>query len=95
MISALRRVQRENQILKRLLVCEPPTNVNNDSTHFDVTAIGDDGPGLKIICDGISLNSHLQEICFDAPLGPRLSFHNTINLTLKKPPCTNFFGHVG
>jgi len=69
MCSAMRRVDRNDSTLTHLLVCEPPTSVRQDGSHFDMTYITNDGPALKRTCDRIGQNSHLRDVCFDAPAG--------------------------
>mmetsp|Transcript_30172 Transcript_30172/g.51371 ORF Transcript_30172/g.51371 Transcript_30172/m.51371 type:complete len:460 (-) Transcript_30172:34-1413(-) len=68
-ISAMRRVDRNDATLTHLLVCEPPTTIRKDGPHFDIAYITNDGPSLKRLCDRIGKNSHLQDVCFDAPSG--------------------------
>eukprot|EP00581_Thalassiosira_minuscula_P012145 CAMPEP_0183713924 /NCGR_PEP_ID=MMETSP0737-20130205/8649_1 /TAXON_ID=385413 /ORGANISM="Thalassiosira miniscula, Strain CCMP1093" /LENGTH=367 /DNA_ID=CAMNT_0025942803 /DNA_START=177 /DNA_END=1277 /DNA_ORIENTATION=- len=68
-MSAMRRVDQNDETLTHLLVCEPPTTVREDGSHFDITYITNDGPALKRICDGIGQNSHLRDVCFDVSQG--------------------------
>jgi len=66
-VPTLNRIQRDDPILTHCLLCEPPTTVSRQVSHFDTAYIGNDGIGLKLICDSIGKNSHLEDICFDAP----------------------------
>jgi len=66
-MAALRRVQRNDPMLTHLLICEPPTTVQREGPHF--AHIDEDGPALKRLFDLIGNNTHLQDVCFDTPLG--------------------------
>jgi len=68
-VPTLNRIQRDDPILTHFLMCEPPTVVSRQGSHFDTAYIDSNDIGLKSICDSIGKNSHLEDICFDAPNG--------------------------
>jgi len=68
-VTTLKRIQRDDPILTHFLMCEPPTTVSRQGSHFDTAYIDSDDIGLKSICDSIGKNSHLEDICFDTPNG--------------------------
>eukprot|EP00585_Thalassiosira_rotula_P009412 CAMPEP_0196136762 /NCGR_PEP_ID=MMETSP0910-20130528/4961_1 /TAXON_ID=49265 /ORGANISM="Thalassiosira rotula, Strain GSO102" /LENGTH=234 /DNA_ID=CAMNT_0041397101 /DNA_START=232 /DNA_END=933 /DNA_ORIENTATION=+ len=68
-VPTLNRIQRDDPILTHLLMCEPPTTVSRQGSHFGTAYIDNDSIRLKSICDSIGKNSHLEDICFDTPNG--------------------------
>jgi len=68
-VPTFNRIQRDDPILTHLLMCEPPTTVSRQGSHFGTAYIDNDSIRLKSICDSIGKNSHLEDICFDTPNG--------------------------
>lgn len=67
--AAVRRVHQNDPALTHLLICEPPTTVQREGSHFEITYITDDDTAVRNLCDGIGSNSTLRDVCFDMPLG--------------------------
>jgi len=67
--AAVRRVHQNDSALTHLLICEPPTTVQREGSHFEITYITDDVAAVRDLCDGIGNNNTLRDVCFDMPLG--------------------------
>jgi len=94
-MSAIKRLERNDAMLTHLLCCEPPTTIQREGKHFETTYMTNDGSisinKLQRICNAIATNTHIVDVCFDSPFGlsdvavhrqPRLFEGLTINTSI-------------
>ena len=65
----IRRIKQDDPILTHLLICEPPTRVRGEGPHFAVKYIVNDPASFTRLFEGIGNNTHIKDVCFDAPHG--------------------------
>jgi len=95
-MSAIKRLERNDAMLTHLLCCEPPTTIQREGKHFETTYMTNNNGSTSIsklqrICNAIATNTRIVDVCFDSPFGlsdvavhrqPRLFEGLTINTSI-------------